>query len=69
MALFVAEPADDVGAAALAAALALAFGLPLVGLFALPPVAHIAFVAEVPVAEAGSLVGVLALASLPVVLR
>ena len=69
MALFVAEPADDVAAAALAAALALALGLPLVGMFALPPIVHVAFVAEVPVAEAGFLVGVLAFASLPVVLR
>jgi len=69
MALFVAEPADDVGAAALAAALALAFGLPLVEIFALPPVVHAALVPKVSIAEVGALVGLFALASLPVVLR
>ena len=69
MVLFVAEPAGDVVAAGLVAVLALAVSpLPL-EMFVLSPVVHVAFVAEVPVAEAGSLVGVLALASLPVVLR
>ena len=69
MTLFVAEPADDVGPTALAAALALAFEMPLVGMLALPPVVRAAFVAKVSIAEAGALVGLFALASLPVVLR
>ena len=69
MALFVAEPAGDVGASAFATTLALALGLPLLGMLALSPVVRAAFVAKVPVAEAGAPVGVLALATLPIVLR
>ena len=68
VALFVAEPAGDVGASAFATTLALALGLPLVGMFALSPVVRAAFVAKVSVAEAGALGGLFALASLPVVL-
>ena len=68
VALFVAEPAGDVGASAFATTLALALGLPLVGMLALSPVVRAAFVAKVSVAEAGALGGLFALASLPVVL-
>ena len=69
MALFVAEPAGDVGAGAFATTLALALGLPLVGMFALSSVVHAALVAKVSIAEVGALVGLFALASLPVVLQ
>jgi len=68
VALFVAEPAGDVGTGAFATALAFALGLPLLGMLALSPVVGAAFVAKVTVAEACALVGLFALASLPIVL-
>ena len=63
--LFVAEPADDVVAAAVVAALAFLFA----ELLALTPVVNVAPETEIPVAEVISLGRLLALAAVPAALE